>query len=666
MKRVIFRVAVAVLALLAVTAWKGNGMQVRAGSLLEASIPDVDLGVGYAGVYTSNDCRKTINMSITGTQFIVMSEKRYKIELTAGDTDAFLLWISYGGVAAAGGVYTAGTVKPVEGLAPGTYTATMTMSYDDDVTGSSWTVLDTSTVTFTVKPPTKLYTISFYANGGFGTYASKTVNSGTTYTLPSNPFRTPEEKGFDCWEVRRTGQSTIQMKPGEKITVTSDVKLYAVWKTSEPPAGEIPYDVILNNATATPAYEGYIAGDYRYGFSLRVLGTERLICDDYHLKVEWISGSTSVFSIWESKGGTMSPGNTYSLGAISVCSGLSAGEYTATFGVYYDEDGTKTEKDWVLLDTGKVIFKVLSGAASYKVEFLLNGGESGNPSPIYVSQGGSLTIPKSSPKRRGYYFRGWSESRISSVPAYKSGDVISNIRSNREVYAVWQLRKYKVTYQLNGGKNHADNPSQYTVTSPAIYLKPATKNGYRFDGWYTDAALTKKSSGIATNSIGDRTFYAKFTKIAEVKLSFSRNGGSGNAPAAQTVPAGTSVTIPKVYPTREGYYFMGWSTDKNATAAQYKGGDTVTVNADMVLHAVWKPRTNTISFDANGGSGTLPEPIKVLSGKTATIGKSSMSREGYWFLGWSTDESATAATYKTGSEISVLKDTVLYAVWKKK
>ena len=42
--------------------------------------------------------------------------------------------------------------------------------------------------------------------------------------------------------------------------------------------------------------------------------------------------------------------------------------------------------------------------------------------------------------------------------------------------------------------------------------------------------------------------------MADVKLSFSRNGGSGNAPAAKTVKYGTTVTLDKIYPTREGYF----------------------------------------------------------------------------------------------------------------
>ena len=305
----------------------------------------------------------------------------------------------------------------------------------------------------------------------------------------------------------------------------------------------------------------------------------------------------------------------------------------------------------------------------YNVYFMRGDGTNSQIDVIEAFENDMAVIPAfsaSDVSRRGYWFLGWSEKNDASSAQFKAGDTFGPVTGNVYFYAVWKPRTYKVTYKLDGGKNNAANPSQYTVESDSVYLKPPTKAGYRFDGWYTDAALTKKSSGIAANSIGDRTFYAKFTKLADVKLSFSRNGGTGNAPAAQTVPYGTTVTIPKIYPTREGYYYLGWSTNKNATAAQYKGGDKITVTENTVLHAVWKPRTNTITFNANGGSGTLPTTIKVLSGKTATIGSSSMSRNGYWFLGWSASNTATTATYKTGSEISVLKDTVLYAVWKKK
>ena len=301
------------------------------------------------------------------------------------------------------------------------------------------------------------------------------------------------------------------------------------------------------------------------------------------------------------------------------------------------------------------------------VFFDLNGGTSGAPATVGLLPGETdVTIPKSSPKRSGYYFLGWSTSPTATMPQYKSNDSIGIGNVNITLYAVWKIRNYALTYVLNGGTNNPANPSSYTIASPALFLKDASRVGYRFDGWYTDAALTKKSSGVAPGSIGDRTFYAKFTKMPDVTIRFSRNGGTGNAPSPITVKYREVWTVPNVFPTREGYYYLGWSVDKNATEAQFKAGNKIYSMEDTTFHAVWKPRTNTITFNSNGGSGTLPPTIKVLTGKKATVGKSTMSRNGYWFLGWSADKNATTATYKTGSEIGVTKDTVLYAVWKKK
>ena len=146
---------------------------------------------------------------------------------------------------------------------------------------------------------------------------------------------------------------------------------------------------------------------------------------------------------------------------------------------------------------------------------------------------------------------------------------------------------------------------------------------------------------------------------------FDANGGTGKKPHDVQITAGGEFAIPESSLAREGYYFMGWSNNKNGSGKVYKSYDIYTTgSADAVLYAVWKPRNNKITFDKNGGSGTAPATIYVLSGKTATIPKASITRTDYWFLGWSTDPNATTATYKSGNTISVTKDTVLYAVWK--
>ena len=51
-------------------------------------------------------------------------------------------------------------------------------------------------------------------------------------------------------------------------------------------------------------------------------------------------------------------------------------------------------------------------------------------------------------------------------------------------------------------------------------------------------------------------------------------------------------------PTKTGCTFLGWSTDSNATVAQYQPGSEFVTDATTTLYAVWK--TDTILYgDAN-------------------------------------------------------------------
>ena len=82
--------------------------------------------------------------------------------------------------------------------------------------------------------------------------------------------------------------------------------------------------------------------------------------------------------------------------------------------------------------------------------------------------------------------------------------------------------------------------------------------------------------------------------LQKYTLTYHANAGSdevNNMPAEMSDLKGYArVTIPTTVPQREGYRFLGWSTDNGATEpdTDYGPGETITIEANMNLYAVWK------------------------------------------------------------------------------
>ena len=72
----------------------------------------------------------------------------------------------------------------------------------------------------------------------------------------------------------------------------------------------------------------------------------------------------------------------------------------------------------------------------------------------------------------------------------------------------------------------------------------------------------------------------------------------------------------------------------------------------------------TITFNANGGSGTVPSAISTYVGVANTIPSNSLTRTGYTFNGWNTASDGSGTAYATGSTITPSGNVTLYAQWK--
>ncbi|HAT89540.1 MAG TPA: cell surface glycoprotein, partial [Roseburia sp.] len=110
--------------------------------------------------------------------------------------------------------------------------------------------------------------------------------------------------------------------------------------------------------------------------------------------------------------------------------------------------------------------------------------------------------------------------------------------------------------------------------------KPAdpTLTGYAFAGWYTDKNCTN-AYDFRSKVTGNISLYAKWNIAYTV--SFDSNGGSSIA--NQSVESNHTASKP-ANPSKTGFTFAGWFTDKDCTTA-YDFSSKVT--GDITLYAKW-------------------------------------------------------------------------------
>lgn len=73
-------------------------------------------------------------------------------------------------------------------------------------------------------------------------------------------------------------------------------------------------------------------------------------------------------------------------------------------------------------------------------------------------------------------------------------------------------------------------------------------------------------------------------------ITYEANGGVVS-PASETVLAGVAFDLPT--PTREGYTFLGWTTNKDATTPDFGSGDSVIADGNVTVYALWQKNSET-------------------------------------------------------------------------
>ena len=237
--------------------------------------------------------------------------------------------------------------------------------------------------------------------------------------------------------------------------------------------------------------------------------------------------------------------------------------------------GQKVYSDTQSIKMGKISFTLYAmwEAKINTIRFDANGGSGEAFSQnIATDETRVLTRNTYTCTKKGYTFAGWATTPDGTAVYEDQARYTMGSEPSYTLYAVWKPADYAISYDLQGGINHSQNPATYTIED-IITLQAPTRKGYTFAGWTNGGKIEKGSTG-------SKTFTANW-KANSYTVTFDTAGGS-LASSTQVVIFGEECVLP--VPTKEFYQFIGW----------YHGEQKIengkwSIASDVTLIAKWWP-----------------------------------------------------------------------------
>ncbi|MDY3035005.1 MAG: InlB B-repeat-containing protein [Absicoccus sp.] len=257
--------------------------------------------------------------------------------------------------------------------------------------------------------------------------------------------------------------------------------------------------------------------------------------------------------------------------------------------------------------------------------------------------------------------------------------------NNRDLEVRYTRNSYELAfYNYNGVSREESVLYEQSLNSFANYT-PARPSGipdsFTFQGWYKDPETTQKFDFHSVMPAAGLTLYAKWaapTYTATIHTTMSGDGmtipidvqygekiNPGLLPTVKDADgnilsegSGTIITIP------ENTEWVGWATKD--------GNNYTTFNLDTQLYSdiVLYPhylstQKYMITYDANGGGGSVTDPKQYVNGTYADIqsAKGLTAPNKKSFLYWATDKNGSGTTYYPGDKIEVTGNMTLYAIY---
>lgn len=413
-------------------------------------------------------------------------------------------------------------------------------------------------------------------------------------------------------------------------------------------------DVIPYQQPAWPGYafkgwsetEGDNTGKLALTFTAALSGKD--------LYAVWVAETQTVtfYPMGGTGGGDLTgkTGEAYAVPADPVRTGYTfTGWYTAMSG------GTKLEKA-----AGDTLTYSAGAPGSYYAQWTLtdihlkwhqNDGGADTPSETTETYGKALLQTPAA--RPGYSFLGWNVDKSALTGSLS----ISCPAVDTEYYAIWKLNSVSVRYDPMEGTLAGATEFDGDVTKTYTVPQDPTREGYTFDGWFTETSGGVQIRPDGTYPPENVTYYARW-HVNTVTITLNAENG---VPATQTQSGSYGALVNYTIPTRKGHTFAGWQKSGESTAQAF----LLFPSEDAVYDAMFTAGDITVAYNSAGGKFQAGETgVRTGTPETGYTIPTDPTREGYDFTGWYTTLIGSVEAPKDGKFPDV--NTNYYAQWRLK